>query len=179
LDDNDRAVETAKRNGLKVKALMSIGHPGETEGSALDVRDWVIAKQVDDFDCTIITTYPGTPYYDYAVPHESQAGVWTYTQPETGDRLHAYDVDFTTTADYYKGDPDGGYKAFVFTDHVSSEQLVALRDTIEREARAKLGITFNPARAAMRFEHSMGQGLPDFILRTSEGTGRAAAGALL
>ena len=73
-DDNSRAVEIARRHNLKVKALMSIGHPGESERSALDVSDWLIRMQVDDFDCTIITTYPGTPYYDYAVPHELGAG---------------------------------------------------------------------------------------------------------
>jgi anaerobic magnesium-protoporphyrin IX monomethyl ester cyclase len=167
LDDNSRAVETAKRHGLKVKALMSIGHPGESERSALDVRDWLIKSGVDDFDCTIITTYPGTPYYDLAVADESRPGVWTYTQPQTGDRLHAYDVDFTTTPDYYKGDPDGGYRAYVFTDHVSAETLVQLRDQVERAVRQALNIRFNPSRAALRFEHSMGQGLPEFILRSS------------
>ena len=169
LDDNTRAVEIAKRHGLKVKALMSIGHPGESERSALDVRDWLVRMAVDDFDCTIITTYPGTPYYDFAVSHETLPNVWTYTQPQTGDRLHAYEVDFTTTPDYYKGDPDGGYRAFVFTDHLTAEQIVALRDHIERDARKMLGISFNPSRAALRFEHSMGQGLPGFILRSSNG----------
>jgi len=167
LEDNTRTMEIARRHGLKVKALMSIGHPGETEESALAVRDWLIRVGVDDFDCTIITTYPGTPYYDLAVPHATLPGVWTYTQPQTGDRLHAVDLDFSSTPDYYKGDPNGGYRAYVFTDQLSAERLVALRDEIERGARAALGIAFNPSRAALRFEHSMGQGLPDFILRSS------------
>lgn len=167
LADNTRAVQIAKKYGLKVKALMSVGHPGETEESILAVRDWLIEMQVDDFDCTVITTYPGTPYFDLAVPHEKLPGVWTYVQPKTGDRLHAYDVDFTTTPDYYKGDPNGGYKAFVFTDSLSSEEIVSLRDRVETDVRRELGISFNSGRAALRFEHSMGQGLPDFILRTT------------
>lgn len=166
LDDNTRAVAIAKRHNLKVKALMSIGHPGESETSALAVQKWLVEVGADDFDCTIITTYPGTPYYDFAVP-EGREDVWVYTQPQTGDRLYAYDVDFTVTADYYKGDPNGGYRSFVFTDFLSSKELVQIRDQIERETRNVLGIPFNPARASMRFEHSMGQGLPDFILRTS------------
>lgn len=166
-DDNDRCIEITKTHGLKVKALMSVGHPGENEDSIGDIRDWLIRSQVDDFDCTVITTYPGTPYYDLALPHPDQPGVWTYTQPLTGDRLHAYDVDYTTTADYYKGDPDGGYRAFVFTDHLSAERVVTLRDQVEREVRAKLGIPFNPAAPARRYEHSMGQGLPDFIHRVN------------
>ena len=136
LADNDRCVALAKAAGLKIKALMSVGHPGESEETIEDVRNWLIRNAVDDFDCTVITTYPGTPYYDLAVPHPSEPGVWTYTHPKTGDRLHSYEVDYTVCADYYKGDPDGGYRSFVFTDHLSAEQLVRLRDTVERDVRA-------------------------------------------
>ncbi len=170
LDDNTACVETAKAHGLKVKALMSVGHPGEDEKSVLAARDWLIRSEADDFDCTVITTYPGTPYYDEAVPHGSMRDVFTYTQPQTGDRLHSRDIDYTPTADYYKGDPDGGYRSFVFTDALSSEELVALRDGLERDVRGRLGIPFNPSRPAARYEHSMGQGLPDFILRSGAGT---------
>ena len=174
LADNTRCVEIAKKHGLKVKALMSCGHPGENAGSVGDIKDWLIANEVDEFDCTIITTYPGTPYYDLAVPHASAPNVWTYTQPRTGDRLHAIDVDYTECADYYKGDPNGGYHAFVYTDHLSSEEIVALRAQVETEVRAKLDIKFNPSAAALRYEHSMGQGLPDFIRRVSAAGGRSA-----
>ena len=169
LDDNDRCVELAKAAGLKVKALMSCGHPGESEETVTDIRDWLIRNRVDDFDCTVITTYPGTPYYDFAAPHPSEPDVWTYTHPKTGDRLHSREVDYTVCADYYKGDPNGGYRSFVFTDHLSAEELVRLRDMVERDVRAKLGIPFNPGAAALRYEHSMGQGLPDFIHRQGRG----------
>ncbi|HUG38740.1 MAG TPA: hypothetical protein VML54_17410, partial [Candidatus Limnocylindrales bacterium] len=71
-------------------------------------------------------------------------------------------------ADYYKGDPDGGYRAFVYTDALSSEALVRARDWIERDVRSVLQVPYNPSRAARRFEHSMGMGpLPPFIVRTS------------
>jgi radical SAM superfamily enzyme YgiQ (UPF0313 family) len=169
LADNDRCVELAKQHGLKVKALMSCGHPGETENTIGDIRDWLVRSEVEDFDCTIITTYPGTPYYDFAVRNLEQNGVWTYTHRRTGDRLHSYEVDYTTCADYYKGDPNGGYRAFVFTDHLSAERIVQLRDMVEHDVRAKLRIPFHPGAAALRYEHSMGQGLPDFIHRTGRG----------
>lgn len=168
LADNDRCVALAKSAGLKIKALMSCGHPGESETTVEDIRNWLIRSEVDDFDCTVITTYPGTPYYDLAVPHATQANVWTYTHPKSGDRLHAYEVDYTVCADYYKGDPNGGYKAFVFTDHLTSERLVTLRDQVEREVRDKLRIPFNPGAVALRYEHSMGQGLPEFIHRAGK-----------
>src|SRR5947209_7937842 len=168
-DDNTRCLDLAAKAGLKVKALMSVGHPGESPATVQATRDWLIATRPADFDVTIITTYPGTPYYDEAVPHESMRGVWTYTYRKTGDRLHAYDVDYTRVAEYYKGNPDGGYHAYVFTDALTAEQLVEARDHVERDVRSALGIPFNPSAPALRYEHSMGQsgGLPPSILRQS------------
>jgi anaerobic magnesium-protoporphyrin IX monomethyl ester cyclase len=175
-EDNTRCVEIAHRHGLKVKALMSLGHPGESDATANDTRDWLLHTRPDDFDVTIITTYPGTPYYDDAVAHASMPDVWTYEA--NGDRLHAYEVDYTRVADYYKGDPNGGYRSFVFTDFMSAEQIVAARDAIEREVREKLGIPFNASRASIQYEHSMGQrGLPDNVLRSSQALQRKLAGA--
>jgi len=169
LEDNNKVVEISRKYGLKVKALMSVGHPGESEKSILDVRDWLIQQAPDDFDCTTITTYPGTPYYDEAVPHPDMPNVWTYTCKKSGDRLHSHDVDYCEIADYYKGDPSGGYHSYVFTDHLSGEQIVVLRDQVESEVRSKLAIPFNPGSPGVRYEHSMGQGaLPGFILRSND-----------
>jgi anaerobic magnesium-protoporphyrin IX monomethyl ester cyclase len=167
LEDNTRVVAIAKRHGLKTKALMSVGHPGESEESILAVRDWLLDVKPEDFDCTVITTYPGTPYYDEALAHESLPDVWTYTCKKSSDRLHAVDIDFTQTAEYYKGAP-GNYHAYVFTDHLSGDDIVRLRDVVESDVRAKLGIPFNLGNVALRYEHSMGMGaLPSSILRKS------------
>jgi radical SAM superfamily enzyme YgiQ (UPF0313 family) len=178
LDENTRAIDTARAAGLKVKALMSIGHPAESDETVGDTQAWLLKVAPDDFDCTVITAYPGTPYYDEAVPHPSDPGVWTYTYAKNGDRLHAYDIDFLVVADYYKGNPDGGYHAFVYTDFLTSEELVARRDWIERTVRATLDLPYPQARPALRYEHSTGQGaaaaLPGFILRRSAPVADAA-----
>ncbi len=175
VEDNTRCVQIAQRHGLKIKALMSIGHPGESRESILDVRDWLIDLKVDDFDCTVITAYPGTPYYDYAVLTDSEKRIWTYTHKRTGDRLHTFDLDYTLTPDYYKGDPNGGYRSYVYTDFLSPGEIVSLRDQVENEVRGTLGIPFYPANMALRYEHSMGQGLPDQIFRsTAEAATQAA-----
>jgi len=167
-EENTRCVEIARRHGLKVKALMSIGHPGETAETLRETREWLLETKPDDFDVTIITCYPGSPYYDEAIPHGD--GVWVYTYKRTGDRLFQIEVDYNTTADYYKGDPEGGYRAYVFTDELSPEDLIRERDKMEREVRRSLGIPFNSARGAVRYEHSMGQGghIPPSILRISK-----------
>ena len=165
LEDNTRVVEISKKYDLKIKALMSIGHPGENESTVSAIRDWLISCEVDDFDVTVITPYPGTPYFDLAEPHDKMPNVWTYTHPKTGDRQHAFELDYSQTADYYKGVPEEGYTSFVFTDHLSSEKIVELRDWLEKDVHSKLGIPYNASRAAVRFEHTMGQGLPSFVLK--------------
>jgi hypothetical protein len=122
----------------------------------------------DDFDCSIISTYPGCPYFDFAVPHRTEPFAWTFTAPRSKDTLHSYEIDFTEIADFYKGQNLGGYKSYVFTDALSPEMLVALRDELESDVRAKLAIPFNAGAPGIRYEASMGiTKLPPNILRTS------------
>jgi anaerobic magnesium-protoporphyrin IX monomethyl ester cyclase len=165
-DDNSRCMEIARRHNLKVKALMSVGHPGESEETILATRNWLVDVRPDDFDATVITTYPGTPYFDEAV--ETAPGIWTYTCPKSQDRLHSVEVDYRHVAEYYKGAP-GNYTAFVYTDALTSTQLVSNRDRLEADLRQTLSIPFNSANPGLRYEHSMGQsGLPPSILRVSD-----------
>jgi anaerobic magnesium-protoporphyrin IX monomethyl ester cyclase len=166
-EQNTRCMDIARRHGLKVKALMSIGHPGESPETIQDTEDWLLEVAPDDLDISIITTYPGTPYFDYASAHPELEGIWTYVCPKTGDRLHQREVDYALVSDYYKGDPDGGYQAYVSTDHLTSEELVDAREKIERTVRAKLNIPFNVGAPGIQYEHSMGQ-LPPHILRSSK-----------
>jgi radical SAM superfamily enzyme YgiQ (UPF0313 family) len=167
-DDNTRAVEIAKRHGLKVKALMSIGHAGENEKSIKNTKDWLLETEPDDFDCTIITTYPGSPYFDSAIKTGDH---YTYTSDVTGEKLYQASIDYLSELDYYKGDPDGGYVSYVWTDSLTPKEMVQLRDELEKDVRKKLNIPFNPARPGINYEHSMGMGniaIPDYILRSSD-----------
>ena len=76
-------------------------------------------------------------------------------------------VDYREVAEYYKGIP-GEYTSYVYTDHLSADELVKLRDWLEGDVRTKLGIPYNTAASAVRYEHSMGQGIiPPNILRSS------------
>lgn len=163
VEDNTRMLETAHRYGLKVKALMSMGHPAESEETIYAMRDWLIDHKPDDFDITVITVYPGTPYYDNAV----DLGSGVYCFETHGDKLYSQDVDFMQEMAFYKGKP-GEYSAFVWTDFISRERLAQLRDEVEAEVRAKLGIPYPTGAAAIQFEHSMGQNLPASILRSTK-----------
>jgi anaerobic magnesium-protoporphyrin IX monomethyl ester cyclase len=150
---NTRCVAILKRHGIRVKALMSLGHPGESQASVEATRAWLLEVQPDEFDVTIITVYPGTPYWDDAV--EATPGVWTYTDQKSGDRLHAYPVDHLKDVNFYKGIP-GEYRSFVFTDTMTPEALVAARDNLEADVRAQLGIAWPSTPAEVQYEHSMG-----------------------
>ncbi len=144
-DDNTRCIEVARKAGLKVKALMSLGHPGESFQTIHKTREWLTKVRPDDFDVTVITTYPGTPYYDLATPHGKD---WVY---DNGGRLYQHEVDYTLTADYYKG-RSGDYVSHVWTDYLTPHDLVTARDALEQDIRSKFGIP-----APKPYEHSMGQ----------------------
>lgn len=167
-EDNTRCMDIANRHSLKVKALMSLGHPGESEETIAQTRDWLIAVNASEFDASIITPYPGSPYYDQALPGTPQGdrSVWVYTC-KNGDRLYQEEVDYTQEADYYKGDPKDGYTSHVWTDFINAETLVLRRNELEAEVRSKLGIPFNQSRPATLYEHSMGQSPPSHILRST------------
>jgi anaerobic magnesium-protoporphyrin IX monomethyl ester cyclase len=165
-EENTRCVQIAHDHGLKVKALMSIGHPGESPETIEQTKMWLMKTKPEDFDVTIITPYPGSPYYDDAVSCGDRQ--WVYTYPETGDQLFMKEVDYLKTADYYKGDPNGGYQSYVWTKTLDAPSLVLSRDSLERDVRSRLNIPFNPSAPAVRFEHSMGQGLPETILRKTK-----------
>jgi len=92
-------------------------------------------------------------------------GVWTYTQPRTGVRLHARKIDYSTTADYYKGTPEEGCRSFVYSDHLDGNEIVELRNELEHDVHATLDVPFKAGRPALMYEHSMSQSLPEFILR--------------
>jgi len=168
-EDNTRAVSIAKRNGLKVKALMSIGHAGESFESVENTKQWLLDTEPEEFDCTIITTYPGSPYFDEAVKDGDH---YVYTDTKNGDRLYQASLDYLVDQDYYKGDPDGGYTSYVWTDSMSAKDLVDSRNDLEKEVRESLNISFNQSRPGIKHEHSMGMGnitIPDFILKRVSG----------
>lgn len=168
-DDNTRCMTIAHRHGLKVKALMSLGHPGESDETIRETRDWLIEVKPFDFDASVITPYPGSPYYDHALPAKALHNgkpAWVYTC-KNGDRLYQEEVDYSMEADYYKGDPNDGYSAHIWTDFLSPEALVARRNELEAEVRSELGIPFYQSSPATFYEHSMGQSPPSHILRSS------------
>lgn len=135
VEENTRCVEIAHKHGLKVKALMSLGHPGECVKSAEETRSWMLQVKPDDFDLTLISVYPGTAYYDQSVK-DPATNHWKYVAPETRDALYSKELDFTKSAAYYKGSCD--IESTVRTDALTFEDLGNIRRLLDSELRAKL-----------------------------------------
>lgn len=150
LEDNERVIEYSRSAGLKVKALMSIGHPGESNETIMAIKDWLLNQKVDDFDCTVITPYPGTPYYDES---EWDGEKWVYTQPDTGDKLYSRPIDYHVESNFYKGIP-GEYKSMVWTDYLTGQDLARKRDILESTVREYLDLPYPEMKS---IEQSMGQ----------------------
>lgn len=161
-DDNTKAMEISHKYNLQMKALMSVGHAGESWETIEETRRWLLEVEPSDFDVTIITAYPGSPYYDRATQLDG-SDIWMFQV--RGDRLYMHDIDYSQVEDFYKGSLDG-YKSYVFTDYLTSEDLVELRDEVEKDVRGKLAIPFY--QAGNTFEASMGQ-MAGKIYRRSEG----------
>jgi anaerobic magnesium-protoporphyrin IX monomethyl ester cyclase len=160
-DDNTRAMELSHKYNLGMKALMSIGHPGESPETVRETCDWIKAVAPVQADFTVITPYPGSPYSDSAVENGS---VWTFT--DFGDSLHIVDMDYAETATYYKGAP-GSYQSYVFTDFMSREEIVFARDVAESEYRTRFNVPYYESAASRMYEHSIGA-MPSWILRRSQ-----------
>lgn len=169
-EENTRCVEYAHKYGLGVKALMSTGHPGESRETLDDTRKWLKFTKPAEADFTIITPYPGSPYYDHAIPTGATRDgkdVFAYTcrdgfNGDAPDHLYQVELDYRTESDYYKGDPNALVISHVWTDYLSPEELVLERNQLEKDIRGDLGIPYyrrnDPIDAeAINYGHSMGQ----------------------
>lgn len=165
---NSHLVNIAHDAGLRVKALMSLGHPGESEETVSQSVEWVRSNlwpDWDDVDWTVITQYPGSPYFDHS-EYNPEKKAWEYKTVIAGktERLYSREMNFAQDAYYYKGIP-GEYDVYVWTDYLSTDQLAKLRDDAESETRSVLKLPPITTVSPTTFEHSMGQNLPANILR--------------
>jgi radical SAM superfamily enzyme YgiQ (UPF0313 family) len=129
VDQNTNAVMIARESGLKVKAYMSIGHPGESRDSIEETRKWLSEVKPDTTDVTIITPYPGSDYFDKSVFNGKE---WVYTSDETLDKLYSLDYDFINHSYFYKS-KSNDYISYVHTDDLTESDLVFYRSYLEKD----------------------------------------------
>lgn len=57
-------IRTIKRAGIRVKGLLMMGLPGESEASIRRSMEYVFSLPVDDFNLSKFTPFPGSPLYE-------------------------------------------------------------------------------------------------------------------
>jgi len=67
VEANRNAVRILARHGLEVEGAFVIGAPDETEHDMLDTLRFVQENPLDLFEVYLLTPYPGTPLWDYAL----------------------------------------------------------------------------------------------------------------
>ena len=110
---NTRLVELARDVGLRTKAFLMVGLPGEDDESCQATYDWIREVHPDSWDICIYQPYRGSQItedpgaYDIQIDHAVYADMW------------------------YKG--HGSYSCSTSTAALSSEDIVAWRDRISTE----------------------------------------------
>ena len=112
VERNMEAVMNCHRAGLRVKGFMIIGLPGENRESIKETQDFLDEAELDDVDFSVYSPFPGSYIY-----------------------LNADKFDLSFHDDYesswYKGIP-GKYKCLVSTSGLSSDEIVEIRDAMEK-----------------------------------------------
>ena len=67
VEDNRRAVKVLTYAGIKANASFIIGSPDETETEMMDTYDFIRKSKLSFVDIYVLTPYPGTPVWEYAV----------------------------------------------------------------------------------------------------------------
>ncbi|WP_432821990.1 B12-binding domain-containing radical SAM protein [Trichloromonas sp.] len=57
-------IRLIKQAGIRVKGLLMMGLPGETEASIRKSMDYVFSLPIDDFNLSKFTPFPGSPIYE-------------------------------------------------------------------------------------------------------------------
>ena len=136
---NGEACAVAKRHGIRIKASTMVGHPGETLEDVMKTKEWLLTFKPDEFDVCILTPLPGSPIYE----HPENEGKGLFFDKGDGEILP------------YKTVP-GEYRSKTRTETLSNEDLIRLRDEIDRDVRQALGI--KPVERVNLYDHSMGMG---------------------
>lgn len=183
---NEKAVRILHDAGISIKHLLSVGHAGESGEDIEKTWDYVVKCVVtgqtvvvdgqtveinDEFDITAISPYPGSIIADEAVyvpeqqayRYENKRGDVLWISPNIIDIYLKQGGHYKAKAGQLKN------RLLTWTPFLSSEQIMQWREYIEREGRKLKGLP--PISSlnipAQHYEHSMGQRLPEYILRQS------------
>jgi anaerobic magnesium-protoporphyrin IX monomethyl ester cyclase len=112
VERNTWLVEECRRLGIRTKAFLVVGLPGESNETCQATYDWIKEVAPDSWDIAIYQPYKGAPIsnnpeaYDIEIDHTKYSEMW------------------------YKGRP-GKYHSCITTSRLSSDEIVKWRQKIE------------------------------------------------
>jgi anaerobic magnesium-protoporphyrin IX monomethyl ester cyclase len=128
-EQNALAARMIMDKGVRYKCFGIVGGPGETYEEVMETKKWLQEVRPDGFDITILSPYPGSELYNHSVPSTKYSG---FDREWNG--LYFKRPDFAENETFYKGIP-GRYPCNIRTDELTSEELIALREGIERDLK--------------------------------------------
>lgn len=69
VEDNARAARIIKKHHMIPYCVFIIGSPDEDMDSVLQTVKFIENNKIDHYDINVLTAYPGTPVWDYALSH--------------------------------------------------------------------------------------------------------------
>jgi len=114
---NTRAVERLHNHGIRAKAFLIVGLPGETNETVIETADWIVEAQPDDVDISIFQPMPGSRIF---------------ADPEKW----GIKFDYNGQPGWFKGTP-GEYQTTVETEGLNADEIVAWRDMLELEYKPR------------------------------------------
>ncbi len=114
---NTQAVENLKSVGIRAKAFLIVGLPGESEATFKETERWIKETQPFDVDCSVFQPMPGSV---------------VFKKPQNFD----VNFDYNHCQLWYKGTP-GLYSTTSHTQSLTSERILEMRDYLENKYKRK------------------------------------------
>lgn len=110
---NTNAVKCLHAHGIRAKAFLIVGLPGETNTTVMETADWVYDAEPDDVDVSVFQPMPGSPIF---------------ADPEKW----GIQFEYNGKPGWYKGTP-GDYEALARTEGLTGAEILLYRDMLEEE----------------------------------------------
>jgi radical SAM superfamily enzyme YgiQ (UPF0313 family) len=123
---NARARRLCREFGIRFKAFVIAGLPGETPETIRKTRDWLITNEVDDLTVTMFVAFPGSDIWE---------------RPENYEI--ACERDYEREPWTFRGRSGLGLPRLTQTPGLSAEELAEIPERMEAEVRRARGIAGN------------------------------------
>jgi len=110
---NTNAVKRLHDHGIRAKAFLIVGLPGETTETVMETADWVFEAEPDDVDVSVFQPMPGSRIF---------------AEPEKW----GIQFEYNGKPGWYKGTP-GEYEPLARTEGLTGMEILTYRDMLEDE----------------------------------------------